>query len=53
MVFLMRGDVLKHRRAQRLGIYYGIMKTSDKNVVYKIAQRKTEQTEHEPICIDK
>ena len=31
--FEMWGDFLKKRRAQRLGVYCGIMKTSDNNVV--------------------
>ena len=34
------GDFLKQMRAQRLGVYCGIMKKSDKNVVQNMAQRK-------------
>ena len=38
--FEIRGDLLKNWTAQRLGVYCGIMKKSDKKVIQTIAQRK-------------
>ena len=54
----MCGNFLKKRRAQRLGVYCGIMKKkkkggNDKSVILNIAQRNTEQTEIEQISIEK
>ena len=40
----MWGDILKNRRAQRIDVYRGIMKTGDKHFRYKIAHRRTEKT---------
>ena len=49
----MWGDVLKNRRAQRLGVYSGFMNKSDKHVVWKHSTMKSRKTENEQITIDK
>ena len=47
------GEFLKNRRAQRLGVYCGIMNKLDTNCIKNIAQRKADKMGNEPISIDK
>ena len=46
------GGVLKGRRAQRLGVYCGIMNNCDKNDIKNIAPVKVYKTETGPIFIE-
>ena len=52
-MFEMWGKFLKSRRAQRLGVYRGVMNKCDASCEENMAQRKAQKTEHEPISIEK
>ena len=44
-ILLIWGEFLKNRRAQRLGVYCGIIDNCDNKCIYSMAQRKAEKRE--------